>query len=194
MAIDIITLVFEQILRIDPSVMFKYATTQDQLLYLLFIPHIVLLMFIAAFSKSVVSRMLGAHTGFKYLVSIAIYIFFILSGWYGRLTGILVNWLLVSLLIAFVIFMMSILWHPSATGMGLKLAGEVGGLIGKATVGKSKAIKTLKKELEIVDASIERHERAHVTTPEARAYNEMQIQMLEEKKAVLEKKIEQAGG
>ncbi|MEM7820864.1 MAG: hypothetical protein QW751_01525 [Candidatus Aenigmatarchaeota archaeon] len=77
--IDLYSLIFETILRIDPYTLSRYTTIQDQLLWLLLIPHAILLLFLMGFGRGIA----GGHKGMGYIISIIAYLFFIWSGIYG---------------------------------------------------------------------------------------------------------------
>lgn len=70
MASDLISLILNDILKISPTLLSKYYTPQDQVIYLILIPSVVLFLFLYAFSKQIVGRIVGEHPGFEYLVSI----------------------------------------------------------------------------------------------------------------------------
>ena len=146
---DIVNLLFTQILKIDPSIMYKYTTLSDQILYLFFIPHVLLFLFIYAFSFGMVSRVVGNNKTFSYLLGIASYIYIVYAGWYGRLVTLFLGWLYIALALALFLFFVSIVWHPSATSAGMKLFGEAGKEISKRA-NKGKQLEALEDELKFV--------------------------------------------
>lgn len=143
--LDIFRIIFEQILRIDPSLLYKYSTIQDQLLYLVFIPHVILILFIYAFSIATVARVIGPHKGLRYLVSIVAYIYIVWSGWYGTLlVPLLLGWFWIALVLGLFIFFVSMIISPARAAAGVKLAGEAGKMLAK----KPAERKTLENEIE----------------------------------------------
>lgn len=74
-----------KILNISPQILSQYRTVQDQLLWLIFIPSLVVIFFIYLFA----TRATGGHTGFRNLFGIAAYLTLVLTGWYGKLVPIL---------------------------------------------------------------------------------------------------------
>ncbi len=77
--IDIQLFIFYSIFKILPETVYKYSSLGDRLLYLIVIPHLILLLLL----WEIVDWMIGAHTKFKKLFLIVLYVFFIYSGWYG---------------------------------------------------------------------------------------------------------------
>jgi hypothetical protein len=147
--IDLINLLFIEILKIDSSILYKYVTLSDQVLYLFLIPHVILFLFLYAFAFGIVSRVVGQHKGFSYLVGIVSYIYVIYAGWYGKLVTLFLGWLYIALGLALFLFFVSIIWHPAATTAGMKLMGEIGKDIGKKA-GRGKQIEELEDELKFV--------------------------------------------
>ena len=88
-SLNLSNLIFSQILKIDPSTIYKYTNVQDQILYLLLIPHIILFLFIYAFSIGIVARVIGGHVGFSRMMGIVAYIYIVWAGWYGMLVPLL---------------------------------------------------------------------------------------------------------
>jgi hypothetical protein len=154
-AMDLTTLIFQEILKISPSIISKYTTMQDQILFLILIPHLVLLLFIVAFSKGIVGRVIGGHPGFEYLFSLVAYLFFILGGWYGLyLIPLLTTWFYLAIGMALVIFLASVVFSPARAPALFKAMAEVGKGVGEKTAGKSKKIDALEREIELVEAEI----------------------------------------
>jgi hypothetical protein len=152
MPIDISRLIFEQILRIDPALLYRYATIQDQLLYLIFIPHVILLLFLWSFGYWIAGR---GHPGIRILISLAGYIYLVWAGWYGTLlVPIIIAWFPLLLLAMFAFFIISRVLHPlTISGM----TGVLRAMITRATAGPlerrrlEKEIRYLKTELESVE-------------------------------------------
>ena len=147
--LDLMNLLFTQILKIDPSTLYKYSSASDQILYLFFIPHVLLFLFLYAFSFGMVSRVVGQHKAFQYLLAIASYIYIVYAGWYGRLVTLFLGWLYIALALGLFLFFVSIIWHPSATSAGMKLLGEAGKEL-KGRASKDSQIDALEDELRFV--------------------------------------------
>ena len=145
-----------QIFKISPQLLSKYHTYQDQLINLIFIPHVILFLFIMAFAIGIIGRIIGkSHKGFEILIGIASYVYIIWNGWYGLWIVPLINaWFGVALIMALVVFGISMFWHPAAHEAGLKLLGAGAKTIADKTIGKSKKIEQLQKDLRSVQESI----------------------------------------
>lgn len=144
--IDLFQLIFEQILKIDPTVISKYATVQDQLLYLILIPHVIIFLFLFSFGIWIIKE----HRGLRYLLVIVSYLYIVWGGWYSWIAEWLVGFFWWKLILgsAFLFFLISRI-IPPARAMGLhKLAGEAGASIHEMTMGKSKKRKALEDEIE----------------------------------------------
>lgn len=148
-SVDLINLLFNEILKIDPSIMYNYTTLSDQILYLFFIPHVLLFLFIYAFSFGMVKRVVGDNKTFSYLLGLASYIYLVYAGWYGRLVTLFLGWLYIALGLALFLFFVSIIWHPSATSAGMKLVGEAGKELRKKA-SKGNQIEALEDELKFI--------------------------------------------
>jgi hypothetical protein len=191
MASDLISLVLNEILKISPSVMAKYTTVQDQVIYLIFIPSIILFLFIYAFSKGIVGRIIGDHRGFEYLVSIASFVYLVYSGIFGAtLVPIFLTWLNIAIVVALIFFVMSVVIHP-AKGPALVKAGEaIGKSIGKLNE-KEKERKAIEQEIDAVKKELQglRSEESRTLEPTAKAFIQMQIANLEAQKRRLESRL-----
>lgn len=184
---DLFTLIFEQFLKISPTLINKYTTIQDQLLYLILIPHVVLLLFLWSFGEWI-SR---GRPRFHILLSIVGYIFIIFGGWYGTfIVPIVVSWFIFLIAGAFVFFLLTYIIHPARGPAAYKLAGEVGKSIGKATIGKEKKRGELERQIDEIDAMIAAIKSTPASTAEAQNYRDMQIQQLEAKKASLQHQLD----
>ncbi|MEM5778633.1 MAG: hypothetical protein QXK49_03335 [Candidatus Aenigmatarchaeota archaeon] len=190
MATDLVDLLFREILKIDPLTLTKYTTLSDQALYLFLIPHVILFLFLYAFSFGIVTRIVGQHKGFSYLVGIVSYIYIVYAGWYGKLVVWFLGWMYIALGMAIFLFLISIVFHPSATTAGMKLMGEVGKQIAKKTA-KEHEKKAIEEEIESIKKQIAEleNERARAQEPTSRAYIEMQIANLKAQKRALESKL-----
>jgi hypothetical protein len=189
---DLVNLLFTEILKIDPSTLYKYATLQDQILYLFLIPHVILFLFLYAFSFGIVRRVVGEHKGFSYLVGIVSYIYIIYASWYGKLVVWFLNWLIIALGLAVFVFFFSIILHPAATSAALKLAGEAGKELAKKTMGKEHEKRAIEEEVESIKkqiAAISSELGNPGIEPTAKAYLQMQKANLEAQRRALESKL-----
>ncbi|MEM5804510.1 MAG: hypothetical protein QXU82_01535 [Candidatus Aenigmatarchaeota archaeon] len=172
-------LIFEQILRFSPNVLAKYATLTDKLLYLILIPHIVLLLFLFSFGMWAAKD----HKGFQMLISIAGYLVIVLSGWYGSfLAPFISNFFLLWLALAFITFIAVRVIPPIFVGGVASFGGEVAKRLTKASVSKEKQIEALQKEKENVRKMIAKLK----AEPQTEAISESIAKYLE-----LERKIEE---
>ncbi len=177
-------LIFQTILQINPSLLSQYTTLQDQILYLLFIPHIILFIFIFGF----MTVLGGAHRGLRYLVGIGAYAFIILSGWYGNpLVGLFIVWWQILLVLAVVFFIGSKIIHPTRVteifGIGKKITGKL--------TEKSKLSKKLEKQIKSIKRQIRALERRQSQRPTPSRLIEAEIAELERRKAELEVELEE---
>ncbi len=76
-------------------------------IYALFIPHIVLLIFLFIATKGI------GHKGLEALLGIGVYVFIIYSGWYAFFANLTLLWLIVSLFIAGFYFFWGRIIHPT---------------------------------------------------------------------------------
>jgi hypothetical protein len=144
-SVDLFRLIFEQILKINPSIISKYPLVQDKVIYLILIPHVLLFLFLVAFSKGTVGRVSGDNKGLQYLTSLISYIYIVYSGWYGNLIPLFLGWLWIALALALFLFFVSIIWHPAATPSGAKMLGAVAKEAGKK-LSKDKELEKLYEE------------------------------------------------
>jgi hypothetical protein len=191
MATDLISFLFTEILKIDPLTMSKYTTLSDQTIYLFLIPHVILFLFLYAFSFGIVQRVVGPHKGFSYLVGIVSYIYIVYAGWYAKLLVWFLGWMYIALGMAVFLFLVSIVFHPSATAAGMKMVGEVGKTLakGKAKEAEKRAIEeevdSVKKQIAAINSEINNPG----IEPSARAYLQMQKANLEAQRRALESKL-----
>jgi hypothetical protein len=153
---SIIEFVLRDLLQVSADLIRDYASVQEQLLYLVLIPHAILLLFIYIFADGI-SRMAipgpNPHKGFKVLFGIVAYISIIMAGWYGQtLLPIFLLWWQIMLILGLGYFVLSALIHPSMAADVVRLGGAVGGKMGA----KGKANKKYKKELRITEEQIAR--------------------------------------
>jgi len=113
--IDILNLLFNDILRINPVTISKYTTPQTQLLNLFLIPHIILFLFIYGLSWILVPM----HKGLRYLAAIAAYLTIVIQGspysYYGMILPLLNLWWQIALVVGLFFFIWSRFIHPSKT-------------------------------------------------------------------------------
>jgi len=195
---DLTNLIFREILKIDPSILFKYTTLQDQVIYLILIPMAILFLFIYAFSRGIVGRVVGGHKGFEYLVSIIVFIYLVYSGIFGTmLVPIFTAWLNIAIVVALIVFVISVVFHPARTPALTKLGREAGRALGKKTFGKQKKIKALEDEIDVLNKQIRSldHElRDAHGNPRAEAEIRAQKATLKVQKDRLKEEISNLGG
>ena len=95
-------------------------------IYGLFLPHIVILIFLYLGVKSV------PHRGIGSLLGIGIYTFIIYSGWYALLSSLTIFWIILTIFITGFYFFFGRIFHPSRSDQIFKLA------YGKAKSGAEK--------------------------------------------------------
>ena len=182
-------IILEQILQIDPTVIARYTTVQDQLLYLILIPHLIIIIFLYLLSSTVTptSRVTQMkNMGIMYLIAIVGYIFIIMSGWYGILIPILNVYWVVLLGIGLITFIASKFYHPVRAGEMFGL----GKMIGEKTLGKAKARKEYENRIKEINDEVRVLKRELARTKEysARSLIRVQISELVREKAQLERK------
>lgn len=180
--INLFQIIFEEFLKISPDLLSKYSTIQDQLLYLILIPHVVLLLFLWTFG----SWIARGHSKFHILLSIVGYIYLIWAGWYGTfIAPLVVSWFTITIILAFGFFILTYIIHPARGPALYKLTGELGGMIGEATIGKGKKRKELEREIEEIKEQIVSL-RSHLgTDPMTDRYITLQIADLDRHKSRL---------
>jgi hypothetical protein len=190
MASNLIDLIFTQILKINLFNFPQYTTLSDQVIYLFLIPHVILFLFLYAFSFGIVKRVVGEHKGFSYLVGLISYIYIVYAGWYGGLVVWFLGWMYIALGLALFLFFVSIVFHPSATAAGMKMMGEVGKTLAKGKA-KEEQKKAIEEEIDSIKKQIAalKNEEARATEATSRAYIQMQIANLEAQKRALESKL-----
>lgn len=100
MAVDLSTWIFQDILKISPELLARYPTVQDQLLYLILIPHVVLFMFLYIFSL-----WFGEHVIIRRIVLVATYVYVIFSGFYSTVAAVASALYTILIPLAFVMFL-----------------------------------------------------------------------------------------
>ena len=192
MATDLFNLVFNEILKISPTLLSKYATIQDQVIYLILIPTVILFLFIYAFAKGIVGRIVGEHRGFEYLVSIVTYIYLVYSGIFGAtLVPIFITWLNIAIVVALIFFVMSVVIHPARGPMLAKAGDAIGKSIGKLGE-KEKQKRAIEEEIDSIKkqiAILETEARDPSRESSARAYAQGQIMNLKQRQKDLESRL-----
>jgi len=181
-------LIFITILKINPQFVAQYTTLQDQILYLLFIPHVILLLFIYFLAVGIVGRVIGVHRGMQYLISIAVYVYVVLSGLYGNtLVPLFINWFIIAIVLGLALFLISIVIHPGRGPSLVKFAKEFGEVVGAKTTGKAKKEEELMKRLEVINDTLKTLKEQQKAQPSE--YVSFRIAQLEEEKKTIEKEL-----
>jgi hypothetical protein len=155
-AFNIIEFVLMDLLRISTDLLRDYSSTQEQLVYLILIPHAVMFLFIFIFADGL-SRMAvpgpDAHRGFKVLFGIIAYITLIFTGWYGTiLLPIFIVWWKIVLISALVLFSLNAIMHSSMIAGLTRVAASAGGSLTKG----AKERKVITKRLRVVEEQLTR--------------------------------------
>lgn len=186
--VTIFDLIFKDILQISPTIISKYPALQDQILYLIFIPHVLLLLFVYALSIGIVGRIVKEHRGLRYLVGLAAYAFIILGGWYGSfLIPLFVNFFMIGVILALIVFFVSIIVHPARGPSIFKFFGLIGGYAGKRRT-ESKKEDTLRKRLEVIDDQLT---DLQATADPNNQWVQFRMSQLKEEKKTIEKELEE---
>jgi len=149
MAVDLVDLIFIEILKISPTLLSKYYTLQDQIFHLFLLPHVLLFLFLYSFSYGFVGRFVGGHKGMSILLGAVTYIFIVYEGWYGTfLVPIFTTWFTIALFFALILFMITIVIHPARGPALTKMSGQLATGLGKRTIAKSKELDNLQKQLD----------------------------------------------
>lgn len=188
--ISLFQIIFEQYLKISPDLISKYATIQDQLLYLVLIPHVILFLFLFGFGLMLIKE----HRGLRLLLLIASYIFIIWGGWYGSFfIPLTIGWFYIMLIFGFFLFFISKILHPfTAKNIGAQVAKPLFDSVGYHLIGKEKEREALEEEIKMVIDQIRTLEadlRNPGITPMAKSYAQMQIQQLKNQLVVLKRKL-----
>jgi hypothetical protein len=151
-SINLFNLIFTEILKVSPSLISKYTNVQDQVLNLILIPHVILFLFIYAFSIGIVGRITGGHKGFSTLVGVISYIYIVWNGWYGTFLIPLLNaWFMIALVFGLILFLVTVVVHPARGPALTNLGKEVGKMAGKKigeSINKDKKVELLYREKE----------------------------------------------
>jgi hypothetical protein len=188
--INLFNLIFTQILKISPTLISKYSAIQDQVLYLIFIPSVIVLLFVWTFGYWIVGN---ANRGFRLLISLIAYIYIVYSGWYGSfIIPIILAWLPTVLITFFAFFIMTRIFHPS----NLQGASNVMSAAFKKATNKSKEMSSIEKQIELIDKQIRALDSRQNSTSNERAKSVLIARMseLEQKKIELKEKLSSLGG
>lgn len=149
--IDIIRLILVDIFQISQQLITQYTTVQDQLLWLVLVPHVIIFLVLFSFGAWISP----AHTGLSRVAAIVGYLVLVVSGWYGSwIVPIVDAFFTVFLISAILFFIVSRLVPPRV----VENLGELGAQIintstqkgteRKKTESEIRALKRAMKELE----------------------------------------------
>jgi hypothetical protein len=179
--------VLVQILKISSDLLNKYTTVQDRLVWLIFIPHVLLFIFIWIFADNIAKMGGGVHTGVRTLVGIAAYITIIFAGWYGTMiVPIFISLWQMILAIALIMFVASRFLHPARA----KEMMALGKMVGEKVTEKDKVRKRLEHELEATEKMMTEIQSMTPTTSEGMSAQQMQVMQLKARKAALKHELE----
>jgi len=193
--VDLFNIIFQEILKIDWSLLSKYYTIQDQIIYLIFLPHVVLLLFLWGFGQMIVPPP-GGNKGLRYLIIAAAYIFIVYQGWYGTfLVPLLQTWFTYMLIFGLFLFFVTKFFHPlTARNLGRTVGTKLGASVGKQ-IGKGKAIEALEKEKDHIRKKIQDRQAAMVgAQPAVQHALQIEINHLQDQIRDIEKEIDKLGG
>ena len=179
-------LVFVQILKISSGLLSQYHTMADRLFYLIFIPHIVLIIFIYVFADSAARMGGGIHMGMRTLIGLATYITIVFTGWYGTLlVPIFVNIWQMMVILGLVAFIGSRFLHPGRAAEMMAL----GKMAGEKITEKGKIRKKLEHDRDALRRMIREVNQMAVSTREGQQSKEMQIVQLKSRLAEIEHEL-----
>lgn len=184
--VDLFNLIFRTILKISPNLISNYSSIQDQILYLLLIPTVIILLFVWTFGYWVMGK---GHNGLRILISLIAYIYIIWSGWYGTwIIPLILAWFPVVLVTFFLFFIMSRIFHP----MNVAGASKVMKAGFEKAGAKGKEINALRKQIEMIDKKIKHlsNERGKMADGQAREVLNLEITDLRSKKKEIEHEID----
>lgn len=143
-SVDLFRLIFEEILKISPTLLYKYTTIQNQVFFLILLPHVILFIFLFSFGWGIMPE----NKGLRYLVMIVAYIFVVIQGWYGSfLVPLLEVWFWIMLIFGLFLFFAIRIMHPFTAKRVGAAAGKLAEDLGKK-MGREKQIEKLEKELQ----------------------------------------------
>ena len=180
--------VFIDLLRMSSDLLSKYTTPQDRLFYLIFIPHLLLMIFIFMFADNAARIGGGLHKGIRALIGIGAYMSIIFMGWYGSfIAPIFVGLWQMLLALAFISFIAARFLHPTQA----KELMAYGKMQGEKITAKGKAGKKLEQELERIDRVISEVAKSTTSTNEGKQYKEMQLSQLRAQRAEIKHALEE---
>jgi hypothetical protein len=149
---NIFNLVFNDILKINPTLLYKYTTPADQALYLILIPSVFLLLFVWTFGYWIMG---SKGKGLRILISVVAYIYIVYSGFYGSFVApMILAWFPITIVLYFVFFIMTKIFHP----MNVVPASNVVSAVFKKATDKSKDIDSTEKSIELLHKKIKQLE------------------------------------
>jgi hypothetical protein len=178
-----------QILQISSSLLSKYPTVQERLLWLVFIPHVLLVIFIFLFADNI-ARIGGVkHMGIRTLVAVAAYVTIIFTGWYGTyIVPWFINIWYMVLALAIIGFVVSRFLHPARAKEFMALGKVVGEKFGE----KEKVRKKLEHERDTLKRMIQQVNAMPTRTAEGQQAKEMQLVQLKARLAEIEQELSEA--
>jgi hypothetical protein len=184
--VDLFNLIFIQLLKISPDLISRYSTVQDQILYLLLIPSVIIILFVWTFGYWIMGN---GHNGLRILISLIAYIYIVWSGWYGSwIIPVILAWFPIVLVTFFLFFILSRILHPMNIGGASKVMKAGFEKIPQ----KGKEINALRKQIDIIKKKI-RHlesEKSKMSDPQARSVLSLEITDLKQKKKEIEHEID----
>jgi hypothetical protein len=146
---SISNIIFSNILKINPSLMYKYTSVTDQALYLILIPSVIILLFVWLFGYWFMG---SKNSGLRILISGVAYIYVVYSGWYGSwMVPIILAWFPLILIAYFGFFIMTKILHP----VNVRGAANVMNAVFDKATSKSKDIETTEKNIKLLDKKID---------------------------------------
>jgi hypothetical protein len=144
-------IIFNTILKINPTLLSKYTSVTDQAFYLLLIPSVFIILFVWTFGYWFVGK---SHNGLRILISMIAYIYVVYSGWYGSfMVSLILAWFPVILISYFGFFIITKILHPGNV-QGLNKVVDAGFKKIKEANANSKEIETTEKNIEILKRKI----------------------------------------
>lgn len=108
----------------------------------LFLPHIIILIFLFLFSNW--AHLRQNHAGLSTLLGIAAYVFIIYMGWYPIIAVWSIYWLALGIVFSFFNFLWSRVIHPTKQAQLMDAAKNLGGKLGESSA-KNKKIRLLRR-------------------------------------------------
>ena len=184
--VDLFNLIFTTILKISPTLINNYRTIQDQILYLLLIPSVIIILFVWTFGYWIMGK---GHNGLRILISLIAYIYIVWSGWYGTwIIPVILAWFPIVLVTFFLFFILSRIFHP----MNVQGASKIMKSGFEKAGAKGKEINVLRKQIEMIDKKIKHlnSEKSKMADGQARQVIQLEITDLRSKKKEIEHEID----